>query len=200
MPNRFRKALAVGCLACNQLPGRPCFRETREGRRVSLLRPHWQRFVAANVKSDLTAMGEPNVKSPSRVSSGERHLSFRENVLLSGTLTRPDVLATCVVRAVNLTIPALEIIEYVEVDIGLAPLHLPDGEYELHFDRRAVRVRNNRVFWSSNDQRIPVHEFDERHSHEGQSILDRPVDRVGLFTESLKRNELHQQNEEGGLQ
>lgn len=50
---KYRKnpanVLEVECLACKEPPGQPCSRESRAGDRVSLLRPHWQRYIAANL-------------------------------------------------------------------------------------------------------------------------------------------------------
>ena len=75
--------------------------------------------------------------------------SIHENVLVSGTLKRSGVLANCMVRAVKVTIPQLKITEYVRANVALAPPHLRDGGYELHFDGRMTRVRNVAGHWSS---------------------------------------------------
>ena len=40
------------------------------------------------------------------------------------------------VRAMKVAIPELNVTEYVRADVALAPPHLPDGDYELHFENR----------------------------------------------------------------
>lgn len=85
--------------------------------------------------------------------SAETNSSIREDVLLSATLTRSDILASCIVRAIKVTIPSLDVTEYVKVDVALAPPHLPNGEYELHFDGRMMKVKNIAGEWSSDDLR-----------------------------------------------
>ena len=74
--------------------------------------------------------------------------SFREIVLLSGTLAKSGTVGNCIVRATKVTIPSLRDSEYVAVEVALAPPHLPDGQYELHFEGRRMRVRNNGGRWS----------------------------------------------------
>jgi len=75
--------------------------------------------------------------------------STRETVLISGTLRSSGILANCMVRAVKVTVPELNVTEYVSADVALAPPHLADGGYELHFDGRVMRVENAAGHWSS---------------------------------------------------
>lgn len=74
--------------------------------------------------------------------------TIREIVLLSGTLAKSGTIANCIVRATKVTIPGLQDSEYVQADVALAPPHLPNGQYELHFERRRMPVSNNAGRWS----------------------------------------------------
>jgi len=78
---------------------------------------------------------------------------IRENVLISGTLTKSGALANCIVRVMKVTIPKLSVTEYVRADVALAPPHLPDGDYELHFGDRMMRVKNAAGRWSCEHSR-----------------------------------------------
>ena len=79
----------------------------------------------------------------------DRNPSFREAVFLSGTLANSTLRSRCIVRATKVTIPKLGITEYVKADVALAPPFMPDGEYELHFEGRRMRVMNAAGQWSS---------------------------------------------------
>jgi hypothetical protein len=48
-----------------------------------------------------------------------------------------------VVRAVKVSIPRLDVSEYVKAEIAEAPTHLPEGHYELTFAGRKMKA--NRV-------------------------------------------------------
>lgn len=87
---------------------------------------------------------------PMRISkSPDANRSFRETVLLPGTLARSGAVANCIVRATRVTIPSLQDSEYVDADVVLAPPKLTNGQYELHFEGRRVQVRNNAGRWST---------------------------------------------------
>jgi hypothetical protein len=89
-------------------------------------------------------------KKEMQLSNGpDTHQSFRETVLVSGTLAIPGAVANCIVRATKITIVNLQDSEYVDADVALAPPHLPDGQYELHFEGRRIQVRNSAGRWSS---------------------------------------------------
>jgi hypothetical protein len=80
--------------------------------------------------------------------------SVHENVLVSGKLiTNSGVLGDCIVRAIKLTIPKLNLVEYVKADVALTSPHLPNGDYELHFDGRVMKVKNTAGQWSFDDLR-----------------------------------------------
>lgn len=79
----------------------------------------------------------------------ETNHSSREVVLLSGLLAKSDVIAKCIVRAVKVTLSNLHDSEYVTAELALCPPNLPDGEYELHFDGRRMRVKKNSGRWAS---------------------------------------------------
>jgi len=87
------------------------------------------------------------------MSSPEVNSSIRESVLVSGTLRASTVLARCIVRAIKVTLPNLETAEYVKADVALAPPHMPDGNYELHFEGRMMKVRKSDGVWLSDDSR-----------------------------------------------
>jgi len=85
--------------------------------------------------------------------STEVNSSIRESVLVSGTLTSAAMLSACVVRAIKVTLPNLETSEYVKVEVALASPYLPNGDYELHFDGRMMKIRKNSEAWFSEDAR-----------------------------------------------
>jgi hypothetical protein len=87
---------------------------------------------------------------PMRISKRpDANRSFREIVLLFGSLVRSGAVAYCIVRATKVTIPSLQDSEYVDAEVVLAPQELPDGQYELHFEGRNVQVGNNAGCWST---------------------------------------------------
>jgi hypothetical protein len=49
--------------------------------------------------------------------------------------------AGCTVSAVKVSLPQLNIWEYVRCDIHLAPENLPDGSYEVSFEGRTMQVK-----------------------------------------------------------
>jgi hypothetical protein len=81
------------------------------------------------------------------VSSSDANPSIRERVLLQGSLTKVGVVVTCIVRAIKVTIPNLGISEYVDAELAFAPPHLPDGQFELHFDGRILKLKNTAGKW-----------------------------------------------------
>jgi hypothetical protein len=87
------------------------------------------------------------------VNSSGPNASTRERVLLPGTLAQSGVVANCIILAIKVTIPKLGIIEYVDAELALAPPHLPDGQYELQFDGRMLKVMNAAGIWASSDPR-----------------------------------------------
>ena len=74
-------------------------------------------------------------------------LSFREAVLLDGILKGMDVEVSCTVRAVKVSLPQLDIWEYVRADIAQAPTELPVGAYDVSFDGRTMRVKKTAEGW-----------------------------------------------------
>ena len=75
--------------------------------------------------------------------------SIRENVLISGKLAaNSGILADCLVRATRITIAKLNLTEYVQADVALTPPHLPNGDYELRFEGRVMKVKNFAGHWS----------------------------------------------------
>ena len=66
--------------------------------------------------------------------------SFRESLLVDGIIRWGDEQLSCTVRAVKVSIPKLDVWEYVKADIAQAPLALPDGQYEVQFEGRRMTV------------------------------------------------------------
>ena len=67
--------------------------------------------------------------------------SHRETAMMAGRLKGMGHEAECVVSVVKVSIPHLNISEYVECDIHLAPENLPDGLYEVTFQGRTMEVK-----------------------------------------------------------
>jgi hypothetical protein len=78
----------------------------------------------------------------------EQEGSTIENVLVSGTLTKSGAVARCIVRVRKVSNPKLNVTEYVRADVALAPPTLPDGDYEMHFEGRSVKVKKAAGHWS----------------------------------------------------
>ena len=49
--------------------------------------------------------------------------------------------AHCLVRAVKVTIPDLDVWEYVKAEVFQAPEELPHGRYEMNFEGRRLNVK-----------------------------------------------------------
>ena len=54
-----------------------------------------------------------------------------------------DMERPCTLRVVRVSIPILDIWEYVSAEIEDAPTGLPDGDYEVVFERRRFKARKN---------------------------------------------------------
>ena len=67
--------------------------------------------------------------------------SHRETVMIAGRLKGMGYEAGCTVNAVKVTLPQLNIWEYVKCDIHLAPKNLPDGSYEVIFEGRTMQAK-----------------------------------------------------------
>jgi len=67
--------------------------------------------------------------------------SHRETVILKGQLEGMGVLAECTVSAVKVSLPLLNIWEYVRCSIHKAPGSLPDGHYQVTFAGRTMDVK-----------------------------------------------------------
>ena len=76
-------------------------------------------------------------------------VSVREAVHLAGVLRGMGLEASCVVRAVKVTIPKLDLWEYVAANIIEAPHSLPTGAYEVSFEGRKVKVHKTAQGWIS---------------------------------------------------
>jgi hypothetical protein len=75
--------------------------------------------------------------------------SVREAVLVQGVLRGMNLEAQCVVRAIKVSLPKLDVWEYVKADITDAPTELPLGAYEVSFEGRKVKVNKTARGWIS---------------------------------------------------
>ena len=75
------------------------------------------------------------------------NISMREFVMLAGTLSAKGIEASCTIRVVKVSIPNLEIWEYVKAEVVDAPPSLPDGNYELSFEGRRMRATKSEGVW-----------------------------------------------------
>ena len=68
--------------------------------------------------------------------------------MMAGQLKGMGHEAECVVSVVKVSIPHhLNISEYVECDIRLAPENLPDGLYKVTFEGRTMEVKRLDGYW-----------------------------------------------------
>ena len=67
--------------------------------------------------------------------------SKRETVMMLGRLRGMGHEAECTVSAVKVSLPLLNVCEYVKCDIHLAPEDLPDGPYRVTFEGRTMQVK-----------------------------------------------------------
>jgi hypothetical protein len=75
--------------------------------------------------------------------------SIREAVLVSGTLNGTQV--PCMVRAVKVSLPNLEILKWIRADIAQAPPELPDGAYNVSFEGRTMKVKKIAGNWKAGE-------------------------------------------------
>jgi hypothetical protein len=78
---------------------------------------------------------------------GLSSVSIREAVLLEGVLKGMSLEVACMVRAVKVSLPKLEIWEYVRADIVQAPSELPFGAYDVSFEGRTMKVKKTAGGW-----------------------------------------------------
>jgi hypothetical protein len=76
-------------------------------------------------------------------------VSIREAVLVSGTLKGMNHQVPCVVRAVKVLLPNLDILKWVRADIAHAPSELPDGAYNVSFEGRTMKVKKIAGNWEA---------------------------------------------------
>ena len=73
--------------------------------------------------------------------------SHRETVMMTGRLKGMGRKAECTISAIKVSLPQLNIWEYVKCDIHLAPEDLPDGRYEVTFENKTMEVKLLDGFW-----------------------------------------------------
>ena len=66
-----------------------------------------------------------------------------QQVKLQGTLKGMGRNSPCLVRAVTVSIPNLDIWEYVRAEVFQAPEELPHGKYELNFEGRRAKAEKS---------------------------------------------------------
>jgi len=76
-------------------------------------------------------------------------VSVREAVLVAGVLRGMELEAPCIVRAIKVSLPKLDVWEYVKADIAEAPPSLPLGGYDVSFEGRKMRVSKTAQGWIS---------------------------------------------------
>ena len=76
-------------------------------------------------------------------------VSIREAVLIEGVVRGNNLEARCTVRAVKVSLPKLDIWEYVAAEITQAPSELPIGTYYVSFEGRRIRVHKTARGWTS---------------------------------------------------
>lgn len=88
--------------------------------------------------------------------------SKRESVILKGILKGMGREASCAILALKVSLPQLNIFEYVRCDIHEAPADLPDGQYSVSFDGRTMKVKKldgnwlSRGLWLASDANLDV--------------------------------------------
>ena len=78
--------------------------------------------------------------------------SSEETVTLSAQLKGMDRETACTVSAVKVTLPEYRITGFVRCNIVEAPDNLPDGDYIVSLDGRALRVQRENGAWLPSDQ------------------------------------------------
>ena len=73
--------------------------------------------------------------------------SHRETVMIAGRLKGMRYEAGCMVNAVKVSLPQLNIWEYAKCDIHLAPKNLPNGSYEVSFEGRRMQAKRLDGYW-----------------------------------------------------
>ena len=73
--------------------------------------------------------------------------SHRETVMMTGRLKGMGREAECTLSAVKISLPLINIWEYVNCDIHFAPENLPDGQYEVTFEGRTIQVKKLDGYW-----------------------------------------------------
>ena len=78
-------------------------------------------------------------------------VSIREAVLVSGTLEGMSHQVPCMVRAVKVSLPNLDILKWVRADIAHAPSELPDGVYNVSFEGQSMKVKKIAGNWEAGE-------------------------------------------------
>ena len=73
--------------------------------------------------------------------------STRDVVLLQGVLKQMRREIPCTVRAVKVCLWTLGISEFVSAEIADAPSELPDGDYQIGFEGRSMKVQKVAGHW-----------------------------------------------------
>lgn len=79
--------------------------------------------------------------------AGRMMTSDRETVMMAGRLSGMGYEAECIVSATKVSLPQLGTWEYVKCDIHFAPEDLPNGQYRVTFEGRAMQVQRLDGSW-----------------------------------------------------
>lgn len=78
---------------------------------------------------------------------GSMPLSTRDEVLLQGVLKGMKQEVPCTIRAIKVTLWTLGVREYVKAEVAQAPIELPDGDYQIGFEGRSMKVQKIAGHW-----------------------------------------------------
>jgi hypothetical protein len=73
--------------------------------------------------------------------------SRRESILVRGRLIGMGHNTPCLLNAIRLSLPELNVSEYVKCEVLQAPSGLPDGRYEAWFEDRNMEIRKFDGLW-----------------------------------------------------
>ena len=82
--------------------------------------------------------------------------SKREQVILNGVLKGMGRETPCTVLATKVSLPQLNVFEYIHCDIYRAQQDLPDGQYDVWFEGRKMQVKKEQGTWRSSGVRLTV--------------------------------------------
>jgi hypothetical protein len=73
--------------------------------------------------------------------------SHRDTVLLEGNIKGMGYESSCLLQVDMVTLPSLNVWEYVMCNVLQAPQELPDGSYEARFEGRVMQLKKLNGEW-----------------------------------------------------